>query len=303
MTIYNQRDSRWADVKLGFGATTIGSHGCTITCIGMLADLPPDEVNDRLKKVNGFQKDLVIWSKIKEAIPWLEFEWRGYDYDNAKVLDAISKYKGCLVEVDFDGRISTPNDHHWVLYTGNGQLVDPWTGTQKSTGWYSNPTGYSVIKNLPKVDSDLKWLKQMYLEQGVDLNKSESEVRVRVQEIFDGYKKYGELEKRLQRAEKDLAGAKAEAADFEQRLITSEGTIKRLNKEIDDLRAYTASRDAEITSLKEKLESLSEKLDPDISVIVSKEEYLKLLEAKKKVLEAAKAFDLLKALFRKLWRR
>jgi hypothetical protein len=115
----------------------------------MLAGLSPDEVNERLKKVKGFQDDLIIWAKIKEAIPWLEFEWRGYEYDNDRVLKTIEANGACLVEVDFDGKISTPKDSHWVLYTGNKQMIDPWTGVPKATSYYPLTKGFSVIKVLP----------------------------------------------------------------------------------------------------------------------------------------------------------
>ena len=159
-----------------------------------------------------------------------------------------------------------------------------------------------VGKRLNPSDS-LKWLKGMYQEQGIDLTRPEGEVRARVQEIFDGWKKYGELEKRLQKTEKDLAGAKAEAADFEQRLITSEGTTNRLNKELADLRDSVTSRDTEISSLKSQVDSLKDQIDPSKIVMVPKEEYLKLLDAKKKMLEAAKFVELIKALFKKLFRK
>jgi hypothetical protein len=144
----SQRDIRWKNVPLGFSDLTIGGYGCTITCIAMIAGLNPDEVNARLKAVNGFASgSLVIWSKIKEAIPWLEFEWRGYSYDNERVKGAVEEYGACLVEVDFDSnKISTPNDKHWVLYVGNQEMIDPWTGAKKSTGWYPERTGFAVIK-------------------------------------------------------------------------------------------------------------------------------------------------------------
>ncbi len=149
----NQRDIRWKNVPLGFSSLTLGDYGCTITCLAMLAGLNPDEVNARLKAVNGFQdKSLILWSKIKEAIPWLEFEWRGKPYDNEKVKGAVEEYGACLVEVDFDGKIATPNDKHWILYIGNQQMIDPWTGAKKSTGWYPLTTGYCLIKVSEKPD-------------------------------------------------------------------------------------------------------------------------------------------------------
>jgi molecular chaperone GrpE (heat shock protein) len=146
MTKLNQRDTRWRNIKLGFSTTTtIGSHGCTITCVGMLAGINPDDVNERLKKVNGYANtNLIIWSKIKEAIPWLEFEWRAYAYDNAKVAGAINKNGGCLVEVD-----GTPigGSKHWVIYIGNQKLIDPWDGLEKPTTSY-RATGYSIINKI-----------------------------------------------------------------------------------------------------------------------------------------------------------
>ena len=84
----SQRDPRWKDIKLGFGNTTIGFYGCTITSLAMLAGLLPNEVNERLRGVNGYagdNKNLIIWAKVKQAIPWLEWEWRGYSYFNDNI--------------------------------------------------------------------------------------------------------------------------------------------------------------------------------------------------------------------------
>ena len=146
MQIYNQRDVRWKDIPLGTGNLTIGEAGCTITSVGMLADITPDEVNIRLLSVGGYaHTNLIIWSKIKAAIPWLEHEWRGYIYDNDKVSKAIADNGGCLVEVDFDGTPRT-SDRHWVTFIGNKKMYDPWTGTEEATSKYPILTGYSIIK-------------------------------------------------------------------------------------------------------------------------------------------------------------
>lgn len=143
---YNQND--YPDVLLGFStSTTIKSHGCAITAIGMLAQIPPDEVNRRLKEVQGYANtNLVLWSKLKEAIPWIEFVWRGYGYDDAKVKQAISDQGACLVEVDWDGQPATNKDKHWVLAIGNGQIKDPLTGKIEPFSKYPLPTGYAIIK-------------------------------------------------------------------------------------------------------------------------------------------------------------
>lgn len=149
INVLGQRWQPWVNYKLGFSTnTTIGSHGCTITCVAMLAGLNPDQVNDRLKAVSGYANtNLIIWQKIEEAIPWLKFEWRGYAYEDTRVKDAIKKNGGCLVEVDFDGTPRT-DDRHWVLAVGNGKIYDPWTGKEEPFSKYSILTGYSIINKI-----------------------------------------------------------------------------------------------------------------------------------------------------------
>ncbi len=124
MTILSQRDSRWASIKLGTDAskTTIGSHGCLVTCLAMVAGTTPDDLNTRLKSVQGFKDDLVVWSKIKDAIPF-DFS-TPLTYDNDKVIAEIEKNGFCVVEVDFDGKIESPallaqiGDFNFLYATG-----------------------------------------------------------------------------------------------------------------------------------------------------------------------------------------
>jgi len=131
----------------------------------MLAGLTPKQVNERLINVRGYAQsssgvfNLIIWSKIQEAIPWLQFEWRNYTYnsdaDNNRVKQAIDKNGICLVEVDFDGTPRT-DDRHWVGYIGNQKMNDPWTGTERPTSTYSIAKGYAIVNKTgqPPTDSD-----------------------------------------------------------------------------------------------------------------------------------------------------
>lgn len=142
MRVYCQRDTRWKDQKLGTSQVTIGSHGCTITCLGMLAEMTPSEVNAALLSVNGYANgNLVIWDKIDDALPNLTCLERSTTYNNDKVADAISKYGGCLVEVN---GAPIGGSKHWVLYIGNQKLVDPWDGETKPTSSYQ-ALGFAVI--------------------------------------------------------------------------------------------------------------------------------------------------------------
>jgi hypothetical protein len=156
ITPQSQRANGNDKIKLGTGdknTTTIASHGCTITDIAMAAGLPVREVNDRFIQKGVYASavpgifNLVNWTKIQLAIPTLEFEWRGYGYDNDRVAAAIKKNGFCLVEVDFDGTPRT-DDKHWVLYIGDRKMIDPWTGTVRDTGVYSMATGFAIINKV-----------------------------------------------------------------------------------------------------------------------------------------------------------
>ena len=151
----SQNNPEWKGEILGDSKTTIGSHGCTVSCVAMLAGITPKEVNDRLKNGGGFaapkedptQKNLILWTKIQACIPWLQFEYRYYSYtdaDNARVADAIAKNGGCLVEVD---GAPIGGVKHWVLYIGNKKLIDPWDGKTKATSTYK-ALGYAIINRV-----------------------------------------------------------------------------------------------------------------------------------------------------------
>lgn len=149
MTIYSQRDSKWKNIKLGFSTSTIGDYGCTITCLAMILDTPPDVVNERLKAVDGFapldpskpneEKCLLIWDKIQAAFPGSQVH-RVWNYNND---DVKANVPNVLVEVD---GAPIGGYRHWVVYVGNQKLNDPWTGTQDATTKYPNPLSYCVVK-------------------------------------------------------------------------------------------------------------------------------------------------------------
>lgn len=139
MTRLSQRDSRWGNQYLGFSNLFIKDYGCTITCIAMILGTTPDVVNQRLKAVNGFSGSLVIWAKIEEAFSGIKIK-RVWSYDNN---DVKANTPNVLVEVPAYPIGGTGK--HWVVYLGNQRLNDPWTGMERSTGDFPNPSGYCVL--------------------------------------------------------------------------------------------------------------------------------------------------------------
>lgn len=168
MTILSQRDPQWANIQLGTSPYTIGSHGCTITALAMFIGTTPDYVNKRLLEVNGYaQGCLVIWAKVKEAFPGVYIEEPYIRmYDNDAVLASIP----CLVEVDFDGTLRT-DDRHWVVFTGNKQMYDPWTGTVESTSKYPL-VGYRAIKGQWTEKQEALNYEQLYNDKRIECDKN-----------------------------------------------------------------------------------------------------------------------------------
>ena len=297
MKIYSQRDPKWKDETLGTKGT-IGGYGCTITAIGCLADLTPSEVNQRLKSVNGFANgNLVIWSKIEEAIPWLQFVWRGYEYNNYKVTKAIEENGGCLVEVS-GARIG--GSKHWLLFIGNRRAYDPWTGEEISTSLYTPITGYAEIKVIGQPESPIMqsnllehigvkdeneaiavWDKEMaFLKDARTKNEGLKEEIERIKaENAESYAQAELRKKELSKFKEDLAKklflpASSDQTDIissVERLLTVEDQLTKANKTISQKEADFAKKEigwqAEIDELKGIIDKMSvrlEKLETDI---------------------------------------
>lgn len=296
-TALSQRDARWGKLLLGFNTDpqySIGNYGCLITCLAMATDLTPDVVNEKLKSVNGFEPGSgeLVWSKVKEYLP-LDFQ-TPQAYDNDKVKQQIQDNGFCVVWVDFDGKISTPNDMHWVLYIGNQQLIDSWTGTTKSTGWYPLVKGFAPCKKISSpvpVEPLPTWLKGLLSENGVDPSKAEGKVR----ETFDQAKRYVTAQDERDKALRDLAEARGDATKFEELNITASKEIDRLKTEIDDLKRSIADRDNQIASLDARVKALESQIDPQKVIVVTRDEYARLTA--KKTLDKFTNWELMKEVF------
>lgn len=303
ITPLSQRDSAWKSIKLGFSTTTtIGSHGCTITCVSMLAGITPKETNERLKSVSGYANtNLIIWSKIKEAIPWLEFVWRGYTYENAKVADAIKQWGGCLVEVD-----GTPigGSRHWVLYIGNQKMIDPWDGKEKPTSSYK-AIGYATIKAGEKPT-------MMY--KGYDLTNQDS-MKVAVDVLVDVvknniYYKQADVHARYEVASLDeldakIGGYKSRISDLTKQLGTAQAEVKNKEEIISNKDIEIANFQSDIKVWIDRLEEAAhriEQLGKEKGNLAIEVEQLKIqIETLKQQNTEGKVTITLGELFKLLW--
>lgn len=148
MVPYSQRDPQWSNDKMGLTKSTLGQKGCLTTCFAMIMELSPKTVNIRFGEKGVYQHDLIIWKKVPEALN-LKLIEIPTNFDNARASEAIKNYGFCLVEVDFDGIISSQADNHWVLYVGNQLCFDPWDGGIKPTNSYPRVKRMAVYQVPP----------------------------------------------------------------------------------------------------------------------------------------------------------
>ena len=246
MQTLSQRDSRWGEITIGHSTSKIKDYGCTLVCISILAGTTPDVVNAFLTAVGGFSVDRIIWSKINETKLGLHFPDMGrqYVYNDVAVREAIEKNGGCLVEVDFDGVVATPSDRHWVLYIGNHQLIDPWTGTIKPTSSYPLVKGYAIIEKNNE-QNDLTSSEENILQFLREQNANEGKVREAFGALADFPKLNKEnltlksLSENLASKVKELAEQLAEeqqlGASWQKELSSANKKIQKLEGEMTTL--------------------------------------------------------------------
>ncbi|MDW8394906.1 MAG: SH3 domain-containing protein [Anaerolineae bacterium] len=139
----SQRDPRWKDIPLGFTTEgrTIGSDGCTLTCVTMMANgfgfqETPASLNEKLKALGrnqGFFGARIAWFGVARVLNGLRVD-RLADCRNAPApmgdIDAALE-AGLPVIVELDHSPSPGFQNHWVLIyakEGNDYLIhDPWT--------------------------------------------------------------------------------------------------------------------------------------------------------------------------------
>ena len=123
ITPLSQSDPRWSSVKLGSGSLNIGSHGCVVTCLAMLAGTTPDVVNAQLLARNGFTNgDLVNWPVAADVF--------GLPYEATRT---IARFYPCVAETE---HYAPKYPQHFFVVLADGRQVDPMGGVIRPQGYY-----------------------------------------------------------------------------------------------------------------------------------------------------------------------
>lgn len=114
-----QKDKRWAGDQLGPSTCTLGSHGCLVSSVAMACSnlgvkLTPKELNERLKKADGYlPQGWVVW----KAIPRVTGQKLTADYHSHPshaVIDAALEVGAfTVVKYFLPGGIQ-----HWCVIVG-----------------------------------------------------------------------------------------------------------------------------------------------------------------------------------------
>ncbi len=131
MQTYSQKDSRWGKLKLGTCTDTIAQSGCVITCLGMLSDTTPDQVNQLLKDRGGFSDGCLI--KWTQAATIMGLDYLGKTTANPKVFPCI----GCTDHYSkiVNGKETGTPQHFFVMIDAT-TILDPLDGKQKTNSYH-----------------------------------------------------------------------------------------------------------------------------------------------------------------------
>lgn len=115
---YLQNDPEWSGDLIGNSNSRMGGTGCLITCVASaVTDLgvsvTPKELNIKLADIEGYQGADLIWYKINEAFPEIDYKYSRI-FSSATIERDLNKGQLPIINVKYYGRGMT----HWLLVVG-----------------------------------------------------------------------------------------------------------------------------------------------------------------------------------------
>lgn len=118
VTYYLQNDPAWSGDTIGETSQTMGGSGCLISCAASsVTDLgietTPAELNKKLTDIGGFQGADLIWYKIHEAVPDVDYKYSRL-FSATTIENDLAQGRLPIVNVRYrDGGVT-----HWVVIIG-----------------------------------------------------------------------------------------------------------------------------------------------------------------------------------------
>ena len=114
MNFFSQNSPTWKEVKIGRSPWTLGSKGCTTTCVSDASsyfqeEKTPDKLSQ--KGLTYTLDGLLLWSSIGRVFKKFEFEWRFYSYDKKRIDSAYKDPNKVVL-------LNVAKGSHWVFLVG-----------------------------------------------------------------------------------------------------------------------------------------------------------------------------------------
>jgi hypothetical protein len=160
MNIFRQDDPRWNNKQLGScSKETIGKSGCAITCVAMLTELTPLEINELAVYRQGC---LINWKATADRLG-MQYDERT---DQAVFYPTVAEVK-------------VKSGQHFVVVNADGTQYDPLTGEiganrYKILGWRNISLKQAVQEPTIAIDKG-KLIKELGKFVGVDYSDNDKE--------------------------------------------------------------------------------------------------------------------------------
>lgn len=115
---YLQFDPAWAQDLIGESLSSMAGAGCLISAVASSADalgfsVNPKELNRKLTEAGAYAGDRLIWNRLGQVVPGLDYSYRRLFYSGTIESD-LKRGRLPIVNVKFFGDGVT----HWVLIVG-----------------------------------------------------------------------------------------------------------------------------------------------------------------------------------------
>jgi len=171
--------------------------------------------------------------------------------------------------------VATPSDRHWVLYIGNHQLIDPWTGTIKPTSSYPLVKGYAIIEKNNEQDdltsseeNILRFLREQNADEGKvreawgclnDKPQYDAQIATLSQKVLELDSLTKELEKKIGELNLKISEDKKSEDDWQEMLALANERISKNEEQLttisEDRNKYRRLYENLLSTTIEKLSS------------------------------------------------
>ena len=156
---FSQRDPRWSGLPLGDSRYTVGTAGCAVVAVTMLATqvdptMTPATMTNYLNTNGGFTSGgLLKWNSAAEAVDGLNVVryhlWRDIPANVATLTDRITR-EPQAIQVDFyPGQALNTHFVVALSMTEDGRdinIIDPWTGERDTVLGAYGATGWTLAR-------------------------------------------------------------------------------------------------------------------------------------------------------------